>query len=233
MLVFASQFHQLVSTMWKAYFFSNGYTTTDVHLSIINVELRSLWINQNSSMLIFLQIYLNVGDYVQFEVGWGKNKNYISDKTAANITTTAYNKNEIRICFKYRKNQGIYSTAFIVGIKTMLLTFVQMVMKPDSAQVLDKVHNNEQLLLTVTVHHHKAKKVSPVVDTLVSKPFNMKRTMTFRSQGGRLSDDFQARKSFDEPIILHDNHTHNRQDEINIKLTNPKAKIQFNTHAHS
>ncbi|CAF0799002.1 unnamed protein product [Adineta steineri] len=68
----------------------NGYATTDVHLSINNVELRSLWINQNSGMLIFRQIYLNVGDYVQFEIGWGQNNNYGSDTTAANITIVAY-----------------------------------------------------------------------------------------------------------------------------------------------
>ncbi len=69
----------------------NGCASTDVHLSINNVELRSLWINQNSGMLIFRQIYLNMGDYVQFEVGWGKNKNITCDTTAANITITSYN----------------------------------------------------------------------------------------------------------------------------------------------
>ncbi|UJR29672.1 hypothetical protein I4U23_017220 [Adineta vaga] len=68
----------------------NGNATTDIHLSINNVELRSLWINQNSGMLIFRQIYLNVGDFVQFEIGWGQNKNYYFDTTAANITIVAY-----------------------------------------------------------------------------------------------------------------------------------------------
>ncbi|CAF1275953.1 unnamed protein product [Adineta steineri] len=69
----------------------DGYATTDVHLSINDVELRSLWINQNSGMLIFRQIYLNVGDNVQFEIGWGQNKNYLRDTTAANIVIVAYN----------------------------------------------------------------------------------------------------------------------------------------------
>ncbi|CAF0803976.1 unnamed protein product [Adineta steineri] len=68
----------------------NGDATTDVHLSINNVELRSLWINQNTGILVFPQIYLNMGDYVQFEIGWGKNNNYNYDSTAANITITGY-----------------------------------------------------------------------------------------------------------------------------------------------
>ena len=67
-----------------------GVATTSAHLSINNVELRSLWINRNSGILFLNQTYLNVGDYLQFEVGYGENKNFGADTTAVNIVITAY-----------------------------------------------------------------------------------------------------------------------------------------------
>jgi hypothetical protein len=60
--------------------------TTDVHFVINNVEQRSLWINQNSGRFVFKDLYLNYDDYIQFEVGYGKNMNYSCDVTGARIT---------------------------------------------------------------------------------------------------------------------------------------------------
>lgn len=64
--------------------------TTDVHLSVNNVEHRSLWISRKPGILMLKQFYLNVEDNVQFEVGWGKNKNYFGDTTAIDLRITYY-----------------------------------------------------------------------------------------------------------------------------------------------
>ncbi|CAF1512196.1 unnamed protein product, partial [Adineta steineri] len=63
--------------------------STDIHLSINNVELRSLWLKRNIGRFAFDNIYLNEGDYLQFEIGYGENKNYFHDGVQLNITITA------------------------------------------------------------------------------------------------------------------------------------------------
>jgi hypothetical protein len=82
----------------ESVFFAPGFTnstpadvTTDVHLSVNNVEHRSLWISRKPGILMLKQFYLNIDDNVQFEVGWGKNKNYYYDTTAVDIRITYYN----------------------------------------------------------------------------------------------------------------------------------------------
>lgn len=60
----------------EAIFFAPGFVlsttcdaTTDAHLSVNNVELRSLWVTRKPGLLMLKQFYLNMGDFVQFEVG--------------------------------------------------------------------------------------------------------------------------------------------------------------------
>lgn len=66
--------------------------TTDAHLLINNVELGSLWVIRTPGILRVEQFYLEVGDFIQFEVGFGNNGNCISDSTFANIRIIYYDR---------------------------------------------------------------------------------------------------------------------------------------------
>lgn len=95
----------------EATFFAPGFVlstscdaTTDAHLSVNNVELRSLWVTRKPGLLMLKQFYLNMGDYVQFEVGWGENKNVRCDTTAANIQIIYLNQTYHNVDLKQQKD---------------------------------------------------------------------------------------------------------------------------------
>ncbi|CAF3623604.1 unnamed protein product [Rotaria sp. Silwood1] len=73
---------------------SNGYATVDVHLSINNVTLASMTINRSSGGFFRRGLRLNYGDIIQFEVGYGENKNYFSDTITVDIKMTRYVERE-------------------------------------------------------------------------------------------------------------------------------------------
>ena len=50
--------------------------------------------------------------------------------------------------------------------------------------------------------------------------------------GGRLSDGFQGRKSFDESHASRDHHIQHREHEMNGQVTDPSAGVQFQARGH-
>ncbi|CAF0949753.1 unnamed protein product [Didymodactylos carnosus] len=68
---------------------TNGYVSTDVHLSVNSVELQSLRVSlcrNNSGSFIYPNLHLNSVDVVQFEVDSNLFNRYYDDTTGANIT---------------------------------------------------------------------------------------------------------------------------------------------------